>query len=301
VLHRVGGPGVTPEVEPIVLRLQPAEEITSRQLVDTTIPSETMPPEPTDRIAEENALARDLELRDAEDAGPRFDREDPFDALAALAPAQPVLSPTPPTPETPESESAEESDEDQTSALEAAEDPDYIESPPSSQPEPELLASAKPPPPNPEMLEPLPQVHAQPRTQVAEVPRPGHAEFGGPESKGRSGDAVREMGLLNFEAIADQVAPYLKQVKQRVERRWNEALLNRYSGLTPTEAVIECAIAPDGTVVSAQIVGNPSDPIFAALCRTAILRAGPFGPFTFQVPDIYRNQNLEIRWTFSFL
>jgi len=78
-------------------------------------------------------------------------------------------------------------------------------------------------------------------------------------------------------------------------------LLTRYSGTSPTEVVIDCAIAPDGTLARVEIVGEPKDRVYAALCKDAVEKAGPFKPFPFTVPDMYRNRNLEIRWTFSFL
>jgi hypothetical protein len=40
---------------------------------------------------------------------------------------------------------------------------------------------------------------------------------------------------------------------------------------------------------------------YAPLCREAIEKAAPFSAFPFKVPEIYRDENLEIRWTFSFL
>ena len=40
---------------------------------------------------------------------------------------------------------------------------------------------------------------------------------------------------------------------------------------------------------------------YAVLCRQAVEMAAPFGPFPFDVPEIYRNHNLEITWKFSYL
>lgn len=296
-----GGPGIDPRAEPILLRLQQTETPPPRQLVDVIEPSDTVPTEQTDLIAEENSVASDSALRDGETVGPQFSQEDPFDTLADLEPSTPHLPPRAPEPEPPEPPQQQPEAETPEDAAPSEEEPEYKTEPPEAEIVPERIAMASPTVPPIEMLEPVPEMHPSPLPPAMPTPSPGQAAFGGPVSKGRSRDAVRQMGLLNFEAIADQVAPYLKQVKLRVERRWNEALLNRYSGLTPTEAVVDCEIAPDGAVVSATLVGASPDPIFAALCRDAIVKAGPFGPFTFEVPDIYRNQNLEIRWTFSFL
>jgi hypothetical protein len=64
---------------------------------------------------------------------------------------------------------------------------------------------------------------------------------------------------------------------------------------------VDCAISPSGEVVSVTIVDPGESVSFAPLCKEAIEEAGPFPPFPFEVPEAYRNRNLEIRWTFSFL
>ncbi|HEX71785.1 MAG TPA: hypothetical protein ENN65_00500, partial [Candidatus Hydrogenedentes bacterium] len=134
---------------------------------------------------------------------------------------------------------------------------------------------------------------------AAETPAP--LEEGSRTTKGRVRDQIKYRGVAGFEAKQDQIAPYLREVRRRVERRWNVALLTRYSGTNPTDAVIDCAIAPDGSLLFARIVGQPQDRVFAALCRAALEQAAPFPPFPFEVPELYREKHLEIRWTFSFL
>ncbi len=121
------------------------------------------------------------------------------------------------------------------------------------------------------------------------------------ESKGRLRDQVQNKGFVAFEAMQHEIAPYLQEVRRRVELRWNEMLLTRYSGTQPAEAEIDCAIAPDGTLAYVRVVGKPEDRVYAALCAAALRRAAPFGAFPFEVPAMYRDRNLEIRWTFSFL
>ncbi len=120
-------------------------------------------------------------------------------------------------------------------------------------------------------------------------------------SRGRLHDAVKSVGFTNYAAIQDALAPYMKTVRGKVEREWNRALITRYSGTARTVAEVDCTIAPDGRLLSAKVVGLPRDRVYAALCREAIERAAPFDPFPFIVPNMYRNKNLEIRWTFSFL
>ncbi|HDP34757.1 MAG TPA: hypothetical protein ENN29_06550 [Candidatus Hydrogenedentes bacterium] len=131
---------------------------------------------------------------------------------------------------------------------------------------------------------------------------PSGAEHAAPaDLRARPRGRTVTRGLTNFEALRHEIAPYLKYLRDKVEQCWMEALLMRYTGTSPARAEVFCAIAPDGTLAEARIVGMTDDPIFAGLCRDAIERAAPFKPFPFETPDIYRNQNLEINWHFSFL
>lgn len=274
------GTGPEPKMEPIVLNLQPPSPRPPRQLVDARTPADT-PPEDTNLISDVDSRAADAELQEGDDPGPRFDEESDLDSIAqAPAPPVPMPVPVPPKVAQPVAEEAEEPAEGPELALAQVDPPTPPEATPDAVPEdPSEDRVDQPEPESP----PLP---------VAERPA---------KSEGRVHDAVREEGFANYEAIQDELAAYMKEVRRKVERRWNEALLTRYSGTTPTKAEIDCTIAADGTVLSAAVAGTPDDRVYAALCREAIERAGPFGPFTFEVPDIYRNQNLEIRWTFSFL
>ena len=273
-------PNLPPPVpEPIVLNLQPEPPPlppAPRQLVDVSEPAPP-PPTPSDRIAETHAEAMDVTASSRDNAGPQLEQDD-FDALpqatAPLAPPEPP--PPPPEPiaeETPEEDEGEPLLEAMEVPLEELYDPDTVnereERPPE---EPIRIAQATPT---------LPQ-------------RP---------SPGRSRDhaGVSKHGVTNFDAIQNEIAPYLKQIRQQVERRWNEMLYTRYSGTSPAKAVIDCAINPQGELVSVSVAGPDGNRIYSALCREAVQRAGPFGAFPFEVPDIYKDKNLEIRWTFNFL
>jgi hypothetical protein len=109
------------------------------------------------------------------------------------------------------------------------------------------------------------------------------------------------MGFLSFEAMESEFAPYLRDVRNRVERRWKALIQLRYSGSSTTKAVLDCAIDSKGRLVHVTVVEPGDSASYAGLCKEAIERAGPFPPFPFEVPAVYRNKNLEIRWTFSFL
>ncbi len=119
--------------------------------------------------------------------------------------------------------------------------------------------------------------------------------------QGKLYNQVKKEGVLGFEALQDQLAPYLKEIQKKVEKYWLHYLLTRYSGTKSTEVIIDCEINSKGKIVRIDIIGKPDDALFAGICKQALQKSEPFSPFPFQVPDIYQNKNLQIRWTFRFL
>ena len=274
-------PAVAPE--PIVLDLQPEAQPTPppQQFVDVAVPA-AAPPQVTEHIAVEDAEAMDLALRDAERPAPALE-QDEFDALP-----QPVAPPAPPEPEatSPAKESTEEAETEKKEESKTKDPIREVETPVK-----EVLPETAEAPPAPKAPEgPIKIAQAQP--MPAQRPEKG---------KTRERGGVSKQGQTNFDAIQSEIAPYLKHVRERVEQQWNQMLYTRYSGTSPVKAVIDCAINAQGELVSVNVVGTDNDKLYSALCRDAVQRAGPFGPFPFEVPDIYRGKNLEIRWTFSFL
>lgn len=286
VLHYtyIPAPPVRPaNPEPLVLNLQPdpppQPNPPPRQLVDIVEPAPE-PPVPTENIAETHSEAMDLARLEDPQRGPALEQDD-FDALPKAAspdkmPA-PAAPPPPPKAEEKEPSNSEEAEmqvKEIETPLEEVLDPDEADEHADSAPEAPLRIAQNTPPAPPAR------------------PSPGTTRERGSRTK---------QGTTNFDAIQNEIAPYLKQIRQQVERRWNEMLYTRYSGTSPAKAVIDCAINPQGQLVSVSIVGADGDRLYSALCKDAIQRAGPFGPFPFEVPDIYKDKNLEIRWTFNFL
>ena len=274
-----------PLPEPLVLNLQPPDPPPpppTRQLVDVQVPADT-PPKPVDRIAETHAEAMDLAARPDADASPALELDN-FDALPMRA--APETPPEPAAPPPPEKTERKEEQKEAPEAIEETLPVEEIDAPLESVQEPDAV---------PDRQEPRPEAPiriAQATPAPPQRPSPG-------TSRDRAG--VSRQGVTNFDAIQNEIAPYLKHVRQLVERRWNEMLYTRYSGTSPVTAVIDCAINPQGELVSVTVVGPDGDRLYSALCKDAVRRAGPFGPFPFEVPDIYRDKNLEIRWTFNFL
>lgn len=156
----------------------------------------------------------------------------------------------------------------------------------------ETVASAAPPAQE--------EAAASKRVPVAEL-TPAPSLRGGKFRGSVEGDVAEGKGFQAFEAMKSEVAPYMMEIRRRVERHWRAAMTLKYSGTTPTKAVIDCAISPEGELLYVTIVEPGSSVSFAPICKESIEKAGPFPPFPFKVPDIYRNKNLEIHWTFNFL
>ncbi len=282
-------PAATPE--PIVIDLQPEaqpepEPEPAQQFVDVAVPAE-VPPRETEHIAVENSEAMDMALREGDHPAPALE-QDEFDALPQ--PAAPPVPPEPKTASSPEkpqeAKDTTESEDKTDSESKAKNSVKKVEKPTE-----EVLSDAEEAPPAPKEPEgPIKIAQAQP--MPAQRPEKG---------KTRERGGVSKQGQTNFDAIQSEIAPYLKHVRERVEQQWNQMLYTRYSGTSPVKAVIDCAINAQGELVSVNVVGTDNDKLYSALCRDAVQRAGPFGPFPFEVPDIYRGKNLEIRWTFSFL
>ena len=176
-------------------------------------------------------------------------------------------------------------------------------------PTPPLPVRAEPPAPpkkpstddQPELLAQLPEARPDPEPpEAAPSPVPAREERPQPLLAPGAG-GVQTRGVGAFEAHQDQLAPYLLEVRKAVERYWRAALELRYSGTKPTAAVVDCAIRPDGTLAYVTIVEAGDSVSFGSLCQGAIEKAGPFAPFPFEVPEIYRSKDLEIRWTFRFM
>ncbi len=298
---------------PLVLNLQPPEA-PRRQLVDVAESTDEAVTE-TDLIAEVNAKAADDTPGAGEDLGPVLEELSDFDALAQApapeTPAPEAAASAPPAGEQPLEQAEEQAAEQpraQTAVLDAPRLPQPLESAavlPEKEPAPEQaqaaeagpaenlgpfqVAKASPAPPRP-VAPPAPDV----------PPAPIASELAQPE-RSRAHDGVGRRGPTNFEAIKDEIAPYLKEIRKKVRRKWIEMLVGRYSGTSPAEVVFDIAISPVGELVSVRVVGVAKERVYAALCKEALRDAAPFGPFTFQVPEFYRGKNLEIRWTFDFL
>lgn len=172
--------------------------------------------------------------------------------------------------------------------------------PPVENPQPQVVAKnppekqfdLKPTEPKPESFK---VAQAQPAAPMRVPTQELRAE------KGREGGGAEDKGATSFAANKHALGDYMLKVRNRVEREWRTALSLKYGGASRTDAVIHCVIRPDGTIESVSIADAGKSLTYAVLCRDAVQKAGPFGPFPFDVPEIYRTENLEINWKFSYM
>ena len=269
-------PGVGGQPEPIVVNLNSDEK--PLRLIENTLPAERPVDPDTDLIADQNSNASDDQDEQGQRLAPRLEKASEHDQMAVLPEVAPEVQDPVPAEEGAEAAAGGETPEPQAEepgvqlaevvAAEAAE--------PAEESEPTLLAKATPAP------MPEPSVEHQ-------------------EVMGRPDGGAKGQGFIGFEAKQHEFAPYVKEVRRSVEKRWKALVSIRYSGSSPTEAVVNCAIKPNGELAFVTVKEAGDSATFAAMCKEAIETAAPFPPFPFKVPRVYRTENLEIRWTFSFL
>ncbi|MCC6795332.1 MAG: TonB C-terminal domain-containing protein [Candidatus Hydrogenedentes bacterium] len=293
---RGDGPLFVPNVqdnEPVVISLQPRDD--PKMLIDPGAPADSDTNPATDLISERASKAQDMTQGDDGGNVPDAGAIGPIDDIVSAPAPKPAPPAATPAPTKPAESVAPESKPDPT----AAPRPETNKAPvPASAPVAKPMEKV-------EKAEPaIPSPQEQPTDaaiQVAKNDVPIPTPHTMSKTQSRVEGNAKSMGFLSFEAQQSQFAPYLRQVRDRVEQRWKSIMHVRYTGVSTAQAVLDCAIGPDGKLDKVAIVETGESATFASLCKQAIEQAGPFGPFPFEVPAMYQNKNIEIRWTFSFL
>ncbi|MFP6616364.1 MAG: hypothetical protein VCB26_08170 [Candidatus Hydrogenedentota bacterium] len=324
---------------PLLFRLEPdpetEQESSVKRLISTPNPT-TEAVEETDLISDSDSKAQDESDVVGERAAPHVEEPDEFDrveqapseqqqfvaelteAMEALEtisePETPAQEPKP-TPEEPveQAESVEQDEESGEIALmeeilvllevaEAAEAiPEEQIPDESDSKEPILIEEVvEEIPEEPDVPERYEIAQAQPSPQPPQPPLPKFNQDLS-VSRGRAGGGAAQSGVMNFEAKRHELGEYMLEVRRRVERQWHTAIQLRYLGVKRAEATIECIIRPSGIIEEVRIIDPGTSMPFAVLCRDAIKNAGPFPKLSFEIPEFYRSQNIEIRWKFSYL
>ncbi len=268
----------TVDEQPLVLTFKEPDK--PQRLIESGAPADTPVNPATDLISERASKAQDQSDVEGTRPAPYVPTPSESDEMRTPKP-----SPKPPAPADQPRQPAP-----QNRVLEP--EPDK-----PTPPKQAVQAIKEPSPPKPEAA---PEQTEPERIQMAKAePSDAPAEEG--QTRGRVDGGVKGEGFLSFEAMESDFAPYLREVRNRVERRWKALIQLRYSGSSTTKAVVDCAIDSSGRLVHVHVVEAGDSASYAGLCKEAIEEAGPFPPFPFKVPEVYRDKNLEIRWTFSFL
>jgi len=280
----------THDRQPVVVSLQPRDE--PKMLITPGAAAEAPVDSSTNLIAERASKAQDMTPGTGDGITPDAGAVGPIDDIVSAPAPKPIASEaaTPAPPEPAESVAPEPKVDPNEAPRPAANEA----VPPAPKPL-ERVETAEPAIPEPEQ----PPSDATIQLAKAETPQPTQHVMGETQSHVEGG--VTSQGFLSFEAKQSEFAPYLRDVRDRVEKRWKAIMHIRYSGASTAQAVVDCAISPDGKLNRVSIVEPGASATFAGLCKQAIEQAGPFGPFPFRVPEVYQNPNIEIRWTFSFL
>lgn len=296
-----------------------AEPEPVKRLIDSGAPAEE-PVQETDLISDRASQAQDMSDRQGDPARPDVSQKDDFDQMG-----------TPPIP--PQARTQEARPPTSAQLPEASEEANDTKTQRQEEPEPAANTAEAEPLPEPEQVARAPKVVLDQMERAAEQtihePEPDQARKEPEEaepadlaerfevakaeppepvpvqelrsSRGRDGGGALKSGFTSFEANKHELGEYMLKVRNRVEREWRAGLQLRYSGVSRTYAIIECSIRPDGTLEYAKIVEPGSSLTYAVMCRQAIENAAPFGPFPFDVPEIYRTENLRITWKFSYM
>lgn len=276
----------------ILIRFQHAEPESkmANRLVDTPVASNE-PAQDTDLVSDKNSKAADTADTKEDSNAPHVDRIADFEQLA-------ILPTTTSTPLPLEAEVKEHQDETSKDTQDKNDSP-------------KKDAAAGEPPLEPLQVAMLEQSLRKPELSAQIEEYKPSAESAAPPAQPEAGEAqssesrveggVANSGFLSFEAMRHELAPYLKDVQSRVEKRWRVMLDLKFKGNRAAKAVVDCSISPDGKLVSVEIVNTGDSLAYGPLCKQAIESAAPFPPFPFNVPDVYREKNLEIRWTFNFM
>ena len=283
----VKAPSFTVSSQPIKIEfVKQEQQKTFKKLVEVTTPSDEVPTN-TENIAEFNSVSSGPEKKEGDQPGPPLMEESKFETLGSH-PQQTLLANVTPQSKSPQAintnnkPSKKEEVPEVLSNINKKEEKVMLKK--------EEVASVIVGNELPKENKNEQQI-AQPEHLIGSIQKP----------QGKLYNQVKKEGLLGFEAIQDQLAPYLREIQRKVEQHWIHYLLTRYSGTKPTEVVIDCEINSEGQIVKIEVVNEPNDLLYVGICKQALQKSSPFLPFPFQVPDIYQNKNLQIRWTFNFM
>lgn len=113
----------------------------------------------------------------------------------------------------------------------------------------------------------------------------------------------QELSDLAFEARSHIVAPYVKDVKNRIQKYWLGYLLFKYPDvfLRPSKAVVWFKILKDGSIKGPKVVRYEGDEMFKDICLASVENVAPFPDIPEDIwNEVEEDGGIEIVFTFRY-
>jgi len=133
------------------------------------------------------------------------------------------------------------------------------------------------------------------REEIAALGRQGLSTDGRPFDAGKDGDAGTDERIVSLETQGSEYAPYLAEVKRRIERHWEIPPYARQTGLTG-KLVLVFSITPGGTLAQVEITESSGTSVLDDAAVQAVRDAAPYAPF----PSMFTFQRLTIVANFRY-
>ncbi len=134
------------------------------------------------------------------------------------------------------------------------------------------------------------------REEIAKLGRRGASVEGQGVDAGQGGDTGTGERIVSLETKSSEFAPYLADVKRRIERHWQIPLYARQTGLTGN-LVLVFSITPEGGLAQVKITESSGTSVLDDAAVEAVRAAAPYGPF----PSKFTFQRLTIVGNFRYV
>lgn len=112
---------------------------------------------------------------------------------------------------------------------------------------------------------------------------------------------ARGFGEVTFNAKKHDAAPYVLNMKKKIEANWAPPAIFTIYGLTSGETVVHFKIMPDGIVQDLKVISEKGDESLKTASVRAVTDAGPFEPIPEKLLAGEKEQFLGITFTFYYI
>jgi TonB family protein len=166
---------------------------------------------------------------------------------------------------------------------------------PSSPPSERMGEALRAPRPDPSSSPSAQEVRPSLREEIAALGRRGLSHEGRPFDAGRDGDAGTSERIVSLETQSSEYAPYLADVKRRIERHWEIPHYARQTGLTG-KLVLVFSITPGGSLAQLEVTESSGTSVLDDAAVQAVRDAAPYAPF----PPMFTFERLTIIANFRY-